>query len=133
MSQKIDYSGIARAILSDEAKSHAECDPSPTRVLFSWRNSQYLGAVQELYPNHSREIVILTKPPRDCDQNLIAAIRQIDAQRSHLKADDLIDSLDGEAFILRRKGEKLTFMTDEQRDYVGGRLPYGNAPVIKIA
>lgn len=120
MAEEIDnkrFEEIARKILDMEKKLKAYNYPEPTGVLVSWKGYTYIGIIQVIVPEFSKEIVFLSKSSSPIVDKLAGVIRNINKGISELIADDYLD-LTGRYHILRRLENRLIKMTTEQDIYM---------------
>lgn len=108
---------VARELLEQEKLKKPLMHPEPTSVLIKWRGGTYVGSIQEIVPEFSIEIVTLSMSSYPLPIYLADAIRKLDLGRLELEADDKLD-LTGRQHVLRRGGNKLTYLTPEQTAYM---------------
>ncbi len=113
---------IAKEFLRIEKNAKENCCPPQTSVTLSWRRGLYVGGIQEIAPEYSPEIVLLSKSDRQLPEPLIESIRKVDVERLELLADDPLE-LGGRFHVLRRLENKLTSMTPEQTRYIAKNPP----------
>ena len=68
-------------------------------------------------PKFAKEIVLLSKSSDPIDSDLANATRKLDRERIELRADNSLD-LDGRQHVVRKLGNKITFMSSEQTKYI---------------
>ena len=108
--------GLAKNILKEEKARSKLNKPEPIRILVEWRDDTYIGSLQEIAPDFSKEIVLLSKSSNPIPGNLASAIKALDQDRLELQADDSLD-LDGRQQVLRKLENRLEHMTPEQTEY----------------
>lgn len=113
---------VAKYILANEKTMASITYPPSVPVLVTWKNNVYIGSIQEVAPELSPEIVLLSKSTCDMPVELSEAIRKLDKKRLELVALDSLD-LAGRQHVLRRLGDKLVYMTSEQTEYMTNHLP----------
>lgn len=113
---------IARTLLNNLRETKRNIHPEPVDALVEWMAGIYIGWVQEIAPEYSKEIVLLSKNSNPLNSDFLSAIRKLDPNRIYLIADDSIN-LDGTQHLLRRLQNKLTYMTPEQTKYMSEHLP----------
>lgn len=91
--------------------------PEPVGVLIKWNNSTYIGSIQVIVPDFSKEIVAASKSSKPLPFKLAEAIRKLQPAMLELTAYYLLD-MTGRQHILRRVGDRLTCMTPEQTEYM---------------
>ncbi len=108
---------VARDLLQlfDSKKSLAS--PEPVVVLIKWNNSTYIGSIQVIVPDFSKEIVVASKSSKPLPFKLAEAIRKLYPEMLELSAYYMLD-LTGRQHILRRVENRLTVMTLEQTEYM---------------
>lgn len=113
---------VARNLLESERQARRYNVPEPLGVVLTWGNGQYIGSLQEIALNYSKEIVLLSKSSKPMQTPLVEAIRKLDQSRLEVTADQTLD-LVGRQHVLRRLENNLTNMTPEQTEYVARNLP----------
>lgn len=108
---------VAKELLHQEKSRKSLNYPEPVGALIEWRGNTYIGHVQEIVPDYSKEIVALSKTSFPLPGELVDAIRKLDANRLELHADDSLD-LGGRQHVLRRLEGRLTYMTPQQTRYM---------------
>ena len=116
------YEKIAQEFLRIEKNAKENCCPPQTCVTLSWRRGLYVGGIQEIAPEYSPEIVLLSKSDRQLPGLLIESIKRLGTERLELLADDSLD-LNGRFHVLRRLENKLVLMTPEQTEYIAKNPP----------
>lgn len=111
------WDSVAKEILRQEKLAYSLNYPKPTGVLIQWKGYTYIGSFQDVASKFSKEIVLLSKSSAPIDNNLADVIRKLDKERIELYADNLLD-LDGRQHVVRKLGNKITFMTPEQTKYM---------------
>ena len=96
--------------------------PTPTPVFVTWKGSVYIGSIQDVAPEFSDEIVLLSKSSDKLPDDLVNAIRRLDDKRLELVAEDNLD-LEGRQHVLRRLNDRLKYMTSEQIEHMLKHLP----------
>jgi len=91
--------------------------PEPVVVLIMWNRSTYIGSIQVIVPEFSKEIVVVSKSSKPLPFKLAEAIRKLYPEMLELNAYYMLD-MTGRQHILRRSGERLTRMTPEQTEYM---------------
>lgn len=114
-----NWKQVAQRFLEQEREIAKHCVLSPTGVVVSWRNEQYIGQIQEIAPEYSKEIVDLSKSSRPVESSLVEAIKELDSGRLLLTADNSLDLTDRQ-HILRRLNNRLTYLTSDQTQYMAG-------------
>ncbi len=107
----------ARKLLHAEKRKRALNKPEPVGVLVIWQDYTYIGSIQVIVPDFSKEIVVLSKSTIPLPVEFDNAIRKLDPGRLELTADDKLD-LTGRQHILRRVENRLTMMTPDQTAYM---------------
>jgi len=116
MSQPPDIFGLIR-YLAEEKERVARQQPPGIPAFIEWRDQTYVGSIQEIAPEFSREIVLLNKSPQPASQEFKAAVLAMDKGRLRLQAEPMFD-LRARIHILRRAGDRLLRLTDEQQEYL---------------
>lgn len=111
------WEGVAREVLQQEKSRKPLNYPEPAGALIEWQDNTYIGHIQEIVPDYSKEIVALSKTSFPLPNELVEAIRKLDAKRLELHADDSLD-LSGRQHVLRRVEGRLTHMTPKQTEYM---------------
>ena len=118
----INLEDVAKSILRQEELLKPANYPKSTGVIIEWKDDTYIGSIQEIVPDFSKEIVVLSKSSSHLPNNLIDAIKKLDRKRLELYADNSLD-LDGRQHILRRLENRLVHMTQEQTIYMMKHVP----------
>jgi len=95
------FEKIAQEFLRIEKNAKENCCPPQTSVTLSWRRGLYVGGIQEIAPEYSPEIILLSKSNHQLSELLIESIERLDTERLKLLADDSLE-LSGRYHILRR-------------------------------
>lgn len=117
-----NWEEIAKDILEQEKMLKTCNHPVPISVLIAWKRDYYIGSIQLVAPEFSNEIILLSKSTYELPGELVSAIRKLDEKRLGLVADDSLD-LYGRQHILRRLGNRLVLMTNEQTKYMVENIP----------
>lgn len=117
-----NWEEVAKNMLEQEKMLNIYNYPTPISVLITWKGGIYIGSIQEVSPEFSDEIVVLSKSSAKLPDDLVKAIRRLDSERLELVAEDSLD-LRGRQHILRRLGDELVYMTSEQTKHMTERLP----------
>lgn len=112
-----NWDDIAKYILEQEKSLKYYNYPESTGIIVRWKSHVYIGSVQEIVPEFSKEIVLLSKSGYILPDDLINVIKKLDKERLELDADNSLDLI-GRQHILRRLGNRLTYMTSEQTKYM---------------
>jgi len=107
----------AKELLQDEIRKRALNKPEPVGVLVIWQDYTYIGSIQVIVPDFSKEIVVLSKSTIPLPVEFDNAIRKLDPGRLELTADDVLD-LTGRQHVLRRAENRLMHMTPDQTAYM---------------
>lgn len=107
----------AQEFLRIEKNAKENCCPPQTSVTIRWRDNFYFGGIQEISPEYSPEIVLLSKNSNLLPEPFIESVKRLDPKRLELLADGSLD-LEGRYHVLRRLENKLTSMTPEQTKYI---------------
>ena len=113
---------MAGFILEEEKALKSRNYPEPKSVMIRWRDNIYIGSIQEIAPEFSREIVLLSKSSQPLHMSLVEAIRKLDNQRQELDVDESLD-LDGRQHIVRLLEKRLVRMLSEQTEYMIKNVP----------
>ena len=111
VSQNYDFA--ARRLLA-LAKSMPNF-PKAHLVLVKWRQGEYFGSIQQVYPQFS-DIFYLSKTSLPLSPDLTTSIRRVELSILDMEADDKLN-LEGRGHLLRRLENRLTYMTPEQTKY----------------
>ena len=127
--QEEDWGMAARNVLERERVLVKVNNPSPSGVFVEWKKKVIIGSLQRIAPEMSREIVLLSTPSisdgstiLDDHNGLIDALRKLDPDREYLYVDDKI-VLEGRQNILRKVGNRLTRLTNDQTIYMTAHSP----------
>ncbi len=60
--------------LAEEKERMARQQPPGTPVFVSWRDQTYVGSIQEIAPDSSREIILFNKSPQPVSEEFRQAI-----------------------------------------------------------
>jgi len=107
----------AKELLEDEKRKRSLNKPEPVGVLVIWKDYTYIGSIQVIVPDFSKEIVVLSMTSSPPPIKLVDAMKRICPGRLELTADDKLD-LTGRQHILRRVENRLTPMTPDQTAYM---------------
>ena len=107
----------AKELLQDEIRKRALNKPEPVGVLVIWQDYTYIGSIQVIVPDFSKEIVVLSKSTIPLPVEFDKAIRKLDPGRLELTADDMLDLI-GRQHVLRKVENSLTLMTPDQTAYM---------------
>lgn len=118
----INWEEVAKSLLQQEELLKSVNYPKPISILVEWKDNVYIGSIQEIVPESSKEIVVLSKSSSPLPNDLVNAIRKLDKERLELYADDSLD-LDGRQHILRRLEDRLVHMMQEQTIYMMKHMP----------
>lgn len=118
MSQPPDVFGLIR-YLAEEKERMAKQQPPGIPAFIDWKDQTYVGSIQEIAPDYSREIVLLNKSPQPVSNEFKSAVLALDKNRLHLKAEPMFD-LRARIHILRRFGERLMGLTEDQQEFLQG-------------
>ncbi|MGH7480322.1 MAG: hypothetical protein ACREJ8_12160, partial [Candidatus Methylomirabilales bacterium] len=114
MSQPPDVFGLIR-YLAEEKERVARQQPPGIPAFIEWRDQAYVGTIQEIAPEFSREIVLLNKSPQPVSEEFKTAVLALDKGRLRLQAEPMFD-LRARIHILRRAGDRLLGLTEEQQE-----------------
>lgn len=117
-----DWEKAAIYILEQEKVMNAFNCPESVGVVIKWKDDIYIGSIQEIVPEFSKEIILLSKSTNKLPDDLVKAIRKLDEKRLELYADESLD-LDGRQHILRRVENRLILMDSQQTEYMMKNLP----------
>ena len=117
-----DWEMVARRILEGEKTLKYANYPEPKSAMIRWRDNIYIGSIQEIAPEISNEIVLLSKSSQPLPVGLVNAIGKLDSQRLELDADESLD-LDGRQHIVRLLENRLVHMTSSQIDFMMKNVP----------
>jgi len=122
-----DWNHLARRFLEMEKEKLRSNNPPATPISVYWGGKVYVGSIQELLPEYSREIVLLSKATFPAHLLLVQALNNVDQGRLELTADSGLDLI-GRQHVLRRIDKRLMLMNPEQTEYARTHLP----PVVEI-
>lgn len=120
--ENINWEEIAKGILEKEEMLKTCNYPTPISILIAWNGGIYIGSIQNVAPELSDEIVILSKSSYKLPNDLVKEIRKLDDKRLELCADESLD-LNGRLHILRRVENRLIHMAPEQIKHMIEHLP----------
>ena len=112
-----DWESAAKFILEQENTMNSFNYPETTKVIIRWKDNIYIGSIQKIVPNFSKEIVLLSKSTYIIPDELVNAIKKLDKGRLELNADESLD-LEGRQHVLRLTENRLVFMTHQQTTYI---------------
>lgn len=112
-----DWYQVARNYLTQEKRSSSRNIPPTIVALIEWKGQTYVGGIQEVAPEYSKEIVLLSKSSHPIPKELKNAIAELDKDRLSLSAGTMLD-LEGRLHVLRRVGDRLQQMTAGQMHYM---------------
>lgn len=112
-----NWKDMAKSLLQYEKSIKTMIYPEPIRAIITWKNDIYIGHIQEIVPEFSKEVVVLSKSSNPLQKELIEEIRKLDKERIELYVDDNLD-LEGRQHIIRRLDNRLTYMTRQQTEYM---------------
>ncbi len=112
-----NWEPVAREFLEQERLKKPLMHPEPISVLIKWRDYTYVGGIQVIAPEFSKEIVVLSMSTYPLPIYFADAIRKLDHGRLELTADDKLDLI-GRQHVLRRVENRLTHMTTDQTAYM---------------
>lgn len=122
MARKEEWRRVAENLLKGEAEKAKLSFPTPAGIILQWKDKYYFGSLQEVAPEFSPEIILLSKTTRPIKSGLVEAILEIQPERLRIIADHYLD-LEGRTHILRRIGQRLTKCTPEQTKYMINHPP----------
>lgn len=109
----INWEDMAEEILKKEKLTNMFTCPKSISANIYWKNDFYIGSIQEIVPEFSKEIVLLSKSSKHYPEELAQTLRRLDMKRPELFADENLD-LEGRQHIVRRINDKLMYMTPDQ-------------------
>ena len=112
-----DWERVAKFILEEEKLMNSFSYPEPTNAFIIWKGNVYIGSIQKIVPNFSKDVVLLSKSTYIIPDELVRTIRKLDKERLELFAEDSLD-LDGRQHILRLVENRLVHMNDQQTRYM---------------
>ena len=107
----------AKRILEFEKVTRHYCNPEPQKVMVEYRKGNYIGYIQEIAQEYSKEIVLLSKSTKPLQKELVNAIKKLDSGWLDMCTDKLLE-LEGRLHVVRKLGNRLTIMTSEQIKYM---------------
>lgn len=116
MSQPPDVFGLIK-YLAEEKERMAKMQPAGIPTFIDWRDHTYVGSLQEIAPDYSREIVLLNKSPQPVSDEFTNAVLALDKNRLFLKVEPMFD-LRARIHILRRSGKRLMGLTEDQQEFL---------------
>ena len=116
MSQSPDVFGLIR-YLAEEKERMVKQQPPGIPVFIDWRDQTYVGSIQEIAPDYSREIVLLNKSPQPVSDEFTNAVLALDKNRLRLQVEPMFD-LRARIHILKRSGERLMGLTEDQQEFL---------------
>ena len=116
-SANIKWEEIARNILKKEDITNILAHPKFMSANIYWKDDFYIGSVQEIVPEFSKEVVLLSKSSEHYPEELAQALRKLDSVRLDLFAEYNLD-LEGRQHVVRKIGDKLMHMTTEQTKFM---------------
>jgi len=78
----------AKELLEGEKRKRSLNKPEPVGVLVIWKDYTYIGSIQVIVPDFSKEIVVLSKSTIPLQVEFDNAIRKLDPGRLELTADE---------------------------------------------
>lgn len=112
-SGNIDWEKLANEIIKKVGMTNIFTRPKPISANIYWKNNFYIGSIQEIVPEFSKEIVLLSKSSNHYPEELAQALMILDSGRIKLFVDDNL-YIEGRQHVVRRVGDKITYMTTEQ-------------------
>ncbi len=112
-----DWESAAKFILEQEKLLNSCNIPESTKAIIRWKGNIYIGSIQKIVPNFSKEIVLLSKSTHIIPDELVSIIKKLDKERLELDADESLD-LYGRQHVLRLVENRLVYMTQEQTIYI---------------
>jgi hypothetical protein len=112
-SDDVNWEEIAINILKKEDITNKFTHPKPMSANIYWNDDFYVGSIQEIAPEFSKEIVLLSKSSKHYPRELAKALRKLDSGRLELFANDNLD-LKGRQHVVRKIYDKLMYMTTDQ-------------------
>ncbi len=113
MSRQPNWRFLAEGFLANERKTKPFHHPPSTGIVLEWRKERRIGCIQWPVLADFPAVVFVSIMSVYIDPEYIRAIRNLDPGRLLLTAEDRLD-LRGNFHILRREGDRLTFMTAEE-------------------
>lgn len=111
---------MAKKALASENENLKMAKIKGTYAFVEWKGQTYVGYVTKLVPEYSEEIVFLEKSLVPIRKELREAALNLDKERLVLLAEDFLD-LEHRLNILRKRGDTLTDLTEEQTAYIQKR------------
>ena len=112
-----DWKAVAKGMLQQEKELSVFNHPKPTGVLVEWKNKLYIGSIQQIVPDYSKEIFMLSKSSSPLPDGLVKAIKEQNPDRLYLCADSTLDIPDRQ-YVLRKLEDRLVALTPEQDQYI---------------
>lgn len=116
-SDNIDWEEVAKEILKMANITNMLTHPQAMYANIYWKNDFYVGSIQEIVPESSKEIVLLSKSSRLYPKELAQTLKRLDPGRLELFAEDNLD-LNGRQHIVRKIDDKLVHMTSDQTKFM---------------
>lgn len=113
----INWEEVAKGILKKENTTGIFTHPKTICANIYWKNDFYIGSIQEIVPEFSKEIVLLSKSSKHYPEELAQALKRSDSGRLELFAEDNLD-LEGRQHVLRKIDDKLIHMTPDQTKFM---------------
>ena len=88
-------------------------------IILHWRNEIYVGYFKEIAPEFSKEIVLIYKSFNPVEERLINIVREKNGVEVY--ADDSMN-LVGRYHLVRKVGDRITFLTPEQEFYMSDKM-----------
>lgn len=76
-SDNINWEETAKGVMKKAEMTNIFMSPKPISANIYWKNNFYIGAIQEIVPEFSREIVLLSKSSRHYPKELAEALRRL--------------------------------------------------------
>ena len=86
----MSWDKIAKEVLKKAEITNIFTHPKPISANIYWRNDFYIGAIQEIVPEFSKEIVLLSKSSKHYSEELAQALRRLDSGRLELFAESFL-------------------------------------------
>jgi hypothetical protein len=109
----INWEEIAKEIIKKVEITNTFTSPKTISANIYWKKDFYIGSIQEIVPEFSKEIVLLSKSSNHYPEELAKALMKFESGRIELFADNDLD-LEGRQHVARRIGDKIVHMTIEQ-------------------
>ncbi len=113
MSRQPNWRALAEGFLANERKTKPFHRPPSIGIILEWRKERKVGCIQWPVLADFPAVVFVSIMSVHIDPEYIRAIRNLDPSRLDLTADDRLD-LKSNFHIVRREGDRLTFMTAEE-------------------